>query len=209
MKLMKQWILLLSLTLLAGCDEPKHVSGEEFKREFNMRNTQTMVWSEYLGEKEGKAFMLRKTMPLVGSKWREEVWFTETKNLDSAFLEQLKRAEQMQKSQAIGAPGAIYTVKVLRHEKTYFADWGERDGKEFENRYDAVVCEVLNGQKHVCDLAVYQHWFKKSRKDYPAVGSEIRIKQFDFKEQMFNPVPGLYTIELDDFEILRITPATK
>jgi hypothetical protein len=114
-----------------------------------------------------------------------------------------------QASQGIGVPASVYNVKVLRHEKTYFADWGETDGKEFENRYDAVVCEVLNGKKHVCDLAVYQHWFKKNRKDYPVVGSEITINQFDFKEQMFNPVPGLYTIELDDFEALRIAPTTK
>jgi hypothetical protein len=208
-ELMKQWILLLSLALLSGCNKPKHVSGAEFKREFDLRNAQTMVWSEYLGEKEGKVFMLRKTMPLVGSKWREEVWFTETNNLDSAFLEQLKRAAPNQASRAIGVPASVYTVKVLRHEKTYFADWGEIDGKRFENRYDAVVCEVLSGKKHVCDLAVYQDWFKKNRKDYPVVGSEITIKQFDFKEQMFNPVPGLYTIELDDFEILKIAPATK
>lgn len=114
-----------------------------------------------------------------------------------------------QASQAIGEPSSVYTVKVLRHEKNYFADWGEVDGKRFENRYDAIVCEVLNGKKHVCDLVVYQDWFKKNRKDYPAVGAAIPIKQFEFKEQMFNPVPGLYTIELDDFEILRITPATK
>jgi hypothetical protein len=207
---MKQWIpILLALALLAGCNKPKRVSGAEFKREFDLRNAQTMVWSEYLGEKEGKAFMLRKTMPLVGSKWREEVWFTETNNLDSAFLEQLKKEAQMQASQAIGESAPVYTVKVLRHEKNYFADWGEVDGKEFENRYDAVVCEVLNGKKHVCDLVVYQHWFKKNRKDYPAVGAEILIKQFDFKEQMFNPVPGLYTIERDDFEVLRIAPAKK
>jgi len=98
---------------------------------------------------------------------------------------------------------SVYTVKVLKHEENYFAAWGEIDGKEFENRYDAVVCEVLNGKKHVCDLAVYQHWFKKNRKDYPAVGAEIPIMQFDFKEQMFNPVRGLYTIELDEFEKLK------
>ncbi len=95
---MKQWILLLSLALLSGCNKPKRVSGAEFKREFELRNTQTMVWSEYLGEREGKAFLRRKTMPLVGSKWREEVWFTETNNLDSAFLEQLKRAATTQPS---------------------------------------------------------------------------------------------------------------
>ena len=100
---------------------------------------------------------------------------------------------------------SVYTVKVLKHEKNYFAASGEG----FENRYDAVVCEVLNGKKHVCDLAVYQHWFKKNRKDYPAVGAEIPIKQFDFKEQMFKPVRGLYTIELDEFEKLKIGSSNK
>lgn len=98
---------------------------------------------------------------------------------------------------------STYTVKVLKHEKNYFADWGEVDGTPFENRYDAIVCEVLGDGKHICNIAVYQHWFKKDRKDYPAVGSELTIRKFDFSEQMFNPTPGLYTIELDAFEKLK------
>ncbi len=97
-----------------------------------------------------------------------------------------------------------YTVKVLQHEKNYFAEWGEVDGKPFEDRYDAVVCDVLSGKEHICNLAVYQHWFKKDRKNYPSVGSEFPIRQYDFKEQMFTPVRGIYTMELDEFEKLKM-----
>ena len=36
-----------------------------------------MVCSDYLGEKDGKVFLRRKTMSLVSKdKWNEEVWFT-------------------------------------------------------------------------------------------------------------------------------------
>lgn len=50
-----------------------------------------MVASEYLGERDGKVFLKRRTMSLVSQeRWNEEIWFTETNNLDAAFLAQLK-----------------------------------------------------------------------------------------------------------------------
>jgi hypothetical protein len=55
-----------------------------------MRHTQTMHWSAYLGETNGAVYMLRKTMPLVGSKWKEEVLFTETSGLAPGLLEQMR-----------------------------------------------------------------------------------------------------------------------
>ena len=89
---MKRWMPLLLLVLLTGCDAPKHVPGADFKREFDFRNAQTMVWSEYLGEKDGKVFLRRNKMSLVSKKkWNKEIWYTETNNLDSVFLEQLKK----------------------------------------------------------------------------------------------------------------------
>ena len=79
------------LACLVGCDKTKHVSGSEFKREFELRNAQTMVASEYLGERDGKVFLMRKTMSLTSKdKWNEEVWFTEADNLDPAFLQELE-----------------------------------------------------------------------------------------------------------------------
>ena len=89
---MKKWIPLLMLVCLTGCNGPKHVTGAEFKREFELRHAQTMVSSEYLGEKDGKVFLKRKTMSLVNkTKWNEEVWFTETNSLERTLLEQLKK----------------------------------------------------------------------------------------------------------------------
>jgi hypothetical protein len=89
---MKKCLPILMLTLLTGCNEPKHVSGADFKREWELRDAQTMVCSEYLGEKDGKVFLKRKTMSLVSKeRWNEEIWFTETNNLDSAFLDQMKK----------------------------------------------------------------------------------------------------------------------
>jgi hypothetical protein len=106
---MKKWIPVLMLLGLVGCDEPKHVSGTEFKREFDLRNAQTMVSSEYLGEKEGNVFLKRKTMSLINkNKWNDEIWFTETNNLDSATLDQLKKEKvPNQASEAIAPLGGV------------------------------------------------------------------------------------------------------
>jgi len=92
MKMMKRMIPVLLLSfVLTGCDKPKHVSGSEFKREFELRNQQTVFWAEYLGERDGKVFLRRKRTPMVGKKWKEDIWFTETENLDADFLNELKQ----------------------------------------------------------------------------------------------------------------------
>lgn len=91
---MRRWIPLLMLAGLTGCNQPKHVSGPEFKRELDLRHTQTMVFSEYLGEKDGKVFLKRKTMSLASKeKWNKEVWYTETNNLDATILNQLNNVK--------------------------------------------------------------------------------------------------------------------
>ncbi len=102
--MMKKWIPVLMLMLLSGCNEQKQVTGTDFKREYELRNAQTMVSSEYIGEKDGKVFLRRKTMSLVNKKkWNEEIWYTETNNLDATFLEKLKKENPKQASEAIGA----------------------------------------------------------------------------------------------------------
>ena len=90
--MMKKTIPVLLLTVtLTGCDKPQHVSGAEFKREFELRDQQTLFWAEYLGEKDGKVFLRRKRAPLIGRKWKEEIWYTETENLDADFLDELRK----------------------------------------------------------------------------------------------------------------------
>jgi hypothetical protein len=89
--------ILFLVALTASCStKPKHVSAAEFQREFEMRHTQTMNWSAYLGETNGAVYMLRKTMPLVGSKWKEEVLFTETNGLAPGLLEQMRDASKLE-----------------------------------------------------------------------------------------------------------------
>ena len=108
-------VVLLSV-VLTGCDKPKHVSGAEFKQEYELRNQQTLFWAEYLGEKDGKVFLRRKRAPLVGKKWKEEIWFTEVESLDADFLDQLKQeqAELEQDESTVpvkAAPSASSTVR--------------------------------------------------------------------------------------------------
>ena len=117
MKMMKRIIpVLLVAVMLTGCDKPKPVSGAEFKREFELRNQQTLFWAEYLGEKDGKVFLRRKRAPLVGKKRKEEIWFTEVENLDADFLKELKqervKLEQDESTVPVkAAPGASSTVR--------------------------------------------------------------------------------------------------
>jgi hypothetical protein len=102
---MKKWMPIVLVAMLTGCNEPKHVSGTDFKQEYELRNAQTMVFSEYMGERDGKVFLKRKTMSLVRKdKWNEEVWFTETNDLAPAFLEELMKDATTGRKNGAGAP---------------------------------------------------------------------------------------------------------
>jgi len=110
---MKYWFPLLTLICLVGCDNAKHVTGPEFQREYELRNAQTMVASEYLGEQDGKVYLVRKTMSLVSKdKWNEEIWYTEADNLDSTFLQILKNDENPNHGlESTSAPPAAGTLE--------------------------------------------------------------------------------------------------
>jgi len=86
--------LLLIFALLYGCNELQHVTAEEFKRQYDLRNMQSVYWADYLGEKDGKVYLLRKRAPLLGKNWKEEILFTEAAGLDSAFLQILRGQEK-------------------------------------------------------------------------------------------------------------------
>lgn len=51
---------------------------------------QIIYWSEYIGQADGRAFILRKRVPLIGEKMKEEVLFTETDQLGEDFLKKLE-----------------------------------------------------------------------------------------------------------------------
>ena len=53
---------------------------------------QTMHQSEYIGEKDGKFYLRRKSMSLLNKrKWNEEIWYTKAEELEPSFLEQLRK----------------------------------------------------------------------------------------------------------------------
>jgi hypothetical protein len=76
----------------------QHVTAEELKRQYDLRNMQSVYWADYLGEKDGKVYLLRKRAPLIGENWKEKILLTEIARLDPAFLQilrgQEKKAEQ-------------------------------------------------------------------------------------------------------------------
>lgn len=61
-----------------------------------MRHSQTAHWSSYLGETNGAVYMMRKTMPLAGCKWKEEAPFTETNGHAPSLLEQMRDASKLE-----------------------------------------------------------------------------------------------------------------
>ncbi len=79
---------------LYGCDELRHVTADEFKWQYQNRDMQSVYSATYLGERDGKIYLFRKRAPLIGSKWKEEVLFTEVAGLDTVFLKTLREREK-------------------------------------------------------------------------------------------------------------------
>lgn len=82
----------LVVVALTGCTRIHHVSPKRFQIEATM--AQSFHWTEYIGEADGKAYLLRKSAPLMGRTWTEEILFTETNGLGVEFLKQLQKAKE-------------------------------------------------------------------------------------------------------------------
>ena len=76
---------------LTSCSSLKHLEPSEFKQQIDLNNMQTLYWSEYIGQADGRAFILQKRVPLIGKKMKEEVLFTETNLLGEEFIEKLEK----------------------------------------------------------------------------------------------------------------------
>jgi hypothetical protein len=81
----KLLFLIVLLSLTAGCSGPDHISVADFKTEYAMVGApQTMRDVSFLGVRDGKAFLKIRSMPIVGSKWKERIVYVELSELDAA-----------------------------------------------------------------------------------------------------------------------------
>ena len=96
-------LLLAAILLLSGCCNLKHVSGQEFTRQIEERNRQTIYCYEHIGQADGKAYILHTRVPLLwGTKLKEKILFTNIEELNDEFLEKLKRMKPEQASNRQG-----------------------------------------------------------------------------------------------------------
>lgn len=66
------------------------MAGTDFERAYKTSKMQTLDLYSYIGETNGAVYMLRTRTPLVGSKPKEQVFFTETNALTPGFLDQIR-----------------------------------------------------------------------------------------------------------------------
>ena len=72
---------------LAGCNEPKQVTGQEFMA-MHARNPETMRHSEFVGVKGGKAILKVSEMSLINKKkWQDSYFVTDIENLPDEWAE--------------------------------------------------------------------------------------------------------------------------
>jgi hypothetical protein len=81
-------------TLPAGL-QPKRVSAAEFKKEYaEVGMAQTMHSVVYLGHRDGRAYIHRRSMSSLNQKkWSDHVIFVELAELDATFRDSLPKTE--------------------------------------------------------------------------------------------------------------------
>jgi len=92
---MKILAAVLTLIALTGCTSVHHVSPKQFQLAVGMHS---LHWSEYIGQADGKVYLLRKSAPLIGKNWTEEILFTEAVGLSPEFLNQLQKNKEQKAS---------------------------------------------------------------------------------------------------------------
>ena len=86
-------LLLLAALSLCGCTGPKHVSPAKFKAQYAVVGQPgTMRTAEYLGQRDGRAFIRVSSMSTLNQKkWSDEVIYVELAELEPAFRDSLPK----------------------------------------------------------------------------------------------------------------------
>jgi outer membrane biogenesis lipoprotein LolB len=85
---------LLLVLLLCGCTGPERVSPAEFKRQYAwVGQAQTVKDVQYLGQRDGRAYIKISSMSTVSRKWSDHIIYVELAKLDSAFRDSLPKTE--------------------------------------------------------------------------------------------------------------------
>ena len=73
---------------------PKRASPAKFKSEYaDVGKPQTMHVVTYLGQRDGRAYIKRSSMSLIGRKWSDHVIYVELSELDASFRDSLPKTE--------------------------------------------------------------------------------------------------------------------
>ena len=94
-------ISILASGVLIGCTiqsvQSTHISAKEFESQYRLGYMQTMKDAEYLGQKDGRAYLCIRSMSLTDPKqWSEKNVYVELIELDDAFRRTLPAKEYNQ-----------------------------------------------------------------------------------------------------------------
>lgn len=81
-------ICIAAMLLMMGCTSIHRIPADRFRND--LQNMNSLYWCEYIGQADGKVYILRKRAPLIGKEWKQEILFTESAGLDPALLKQLE-----------------------------------------------------------------------------------------------------------------------
>ncbi len=89
---MKLFAPLFLALFLCGCNGPAHVSPAKFKAQYAaVGQAGTMQTAEYLGQRDGRAFIRVSTMSAFSGKWSDHTIYVKLAELEPAFRDSLPK----------------------------------------------------------------------------------------------------------------------
>ncbi len=128
--------------LLCQCAGPTRISPQEFKREYaSIPLPATMINIEYLGQKDGAAYINHQTMSLLTGNFKDRILYTPLEDFDAAFRRSLPlgrrtsldlmREEQAKAKPHRGKIGPNNIDAILNGSSR--GSQGARGGRDFED----------------------------------------------------------------------------
>ena len=91
---MKRLTQLLLVLLLCGCSGPARVTPAEFKKQYaEVGMPQSMHSVTYLGRRDDRAYIKRRSMSMASGEWSDRVFYVELAELDATFRDSLPKTE--------------------------------------------------------------------------------------------------------------------
>ncbi len=169
-------VLAIVPAMVTGCtSRPRHVSGPQLERMYGASKMQSLDWYGYVGETNGAVYLLRRHLPLLGSKVREQIFFAETNSLPSETLREMRADRDKSQSAQCG------NIMVAIGNAAWV--WAGEHDDRLPSELHAMADELITPKMLICPADRFRQpaadWssFKPAQSSYVIVTPNLHLSE--------------------------------